>query len=822
MALSPIPITLLITQPAAAQTIEEIVVTTRKREENLQDVPIAVDVISGDFIERAGIRDLRSIASLDPSLSVNEFFSQNDTRVTIRGLTNTRGRSNVAFLVDRIDVTTEALGNSGTPVLTNQRLLNDLERVEVVKGPQSALYGRAAFAGALSYITKDPTDEFEVISTLDINDQDEYEVGGVLNIPLSDNFAMRLNAVHWDADGWYENEATGNNLGGGDGTGGAITFLYTPTDELKIKLRTSYSSDDYEQRATARLPESRATTFDVPQYPELDLDDTIQIITKIGDADGLVVEASENPRTGNDYAGTSTDILRASLNVEWELDKWLFSSITGVTDAETDQFWDLDRQADGRPDTILAHAEVNSVQDTNQFSQEFRFASNWDGALQMTLGGLYWTEDRENNDNSITAVCFVSSLCARDGLSGWQDIILEVDRDNAANDWQGIDSEADTDHWSLYALVSLDFAEQWRFTVENRYVNEKFTRTREKGSSCAIFYTSKLTDDSLILDLDGDFSCANGPVEEGTVRSAFNTPKFTLEYMPTDNLMVYLSAAKAQKPGGIAGGGAPGPFAADFESSFFKPEKLWAYELGAKSSWSGDFGALTLNGAVFYQDYTDKQIAVRTEVDGFLVARIENASAASVAGLELQTQWATPLEGLSIGLAYTYLDAEYDDFTDLTTDERRIVAAGGCDDIVELGGTQNCLVNLSGNQMELAPEHAFSGLINLTRPIGNRGLEWYAETEAQWQDERYTSENNEALLDSYWLANARVGLTSERWSTTIYVDNVFDDDTLLNWGNSPDFGAVAVDAGFPNFFNVMEISTLPQPRTVGLRLKATF
>ncbi len=806
---------------AAEQRIEEIVVTTRRQAENVQDVPIAVNPISGDFIERAGVRDLRNIAQLDPSLSINEFFSQNDTRVTIRGLTNTRGRSNAAFLVDGIDVTSEPTGNAGTPLLVNQRLLNDVERIEVVKGPQSALYGRAAFAGALNYITKDPSDEFEVRALVDVNDQNAVEIGGVLNLPINDKMAMRLNGVTWDADGYYKNEVTGRDVGGGEGDGGAFSFLYTPNDEVRIKFRTSYSEDNYDPRATARLTEG-AETFEVPQIPGLNLDPTVDIITEIGDADGLVVQMSENPRTGDDYPGTTTEIFRSSLIAEWQLDKWLLSSYTGYTNASTFQFWDLDRQAEGRPDTILGHGEVRSTTDTRQFSQEFRLASDWEGPVQFTFGGLYWTEDRDFDDDSYTAVCFISSRCFSDGLTGWQDIILEMDIDNAAAGYQGDQSRGDTDHWSIYALVAWDITEKWKLTFENRYVNEQFIRTRNKGSSCAIFYPAKLLPDGFVFDVQGDFSCSVGPEEIGSVRSEFNTPKFTLEYFPTDDVLIYASVAKAQKPGGISGGGAPGPFAVEFESLYFDPEKLWAYEIGSKTTWAGDYGALTLNGAVFYQDYTDKQITVRTVIDGFLVGRTENASAASVGGLELNTQWATPIDGLTLVAAYTYLDTEFDDFKDLTTDERRIVAAGGCSDLVDLAGTLNCVVDLSGNQLELAPENAFFGAVNLTKPFGSGGTEWFAEISANYQDERYTDDNNLATLDDYWLFDARAGLMSDRWNAILYVDNVFDNDTLLNWGNSPDFGAAPVDAGISNIFSVMEISALPNKRTFGIRVNLNF
>ena len=131
--------------------IEEIVVTTRRREENLQELPIAVTAINAEMIQRQNIVSMFDVAKLDPSVQMDTGFTQADTRITIRGLVNTRGRSNVAMLVDGVDTTTENQVASGSGMLANTRLLNDVERIEVVKGPQSALYGRAAFAGAISY-----------------------------------------------------------------------------------------------------------------------------------------------------------------------------------------------------------------------------------------------------------------------------------------------------------------------------------------------------------------------------------------------------------------------------------------------------------------------------------------------------------------------------------------------------------------------------------------------------------------------------------------------------------------------------------------------
>ncbi len=172
---------------AAWSQIDTIVVTARKKEENLQDVPIAVTAITAEQIQRQGVADLDDIVQDDPSVLFDRSFGPGDTRITIRGLSNTRGRSNVAFLVDGIDATTENLTTSGSGLLANRRLLTDVERIEIVKGPQSALYGRAAFAGAINYITKDPGDVFEGTARVDFAGDGFQQIDAAVGGPISDS-----------------------------------------------------------------------------------------------------------------------------------------------------------------------------------------------------------------------------------------------------------------------------------------------------------------------------------------------------------------------------------------------------------------------------------------------------------------------------------------------------------------------------------------------------------------------------------------------------------------------------------------------------------
>ena len=211
----------LIALPATAQddpAFEEIVVTTRKKEENLQDIPISVSALSREDMERAGVREMNQIAHHVSSLQFDRGYSPADTRLVIRGLAPTRGRPNAATLVDGIDISSEAIGVAGGTMLINPRML-DIERVEVVKGPQSALYGRSAFAGAVQYVTRDPSDETEGEFGLDGAEEGYYTFKGSLSGPLGERAGYRLNAMYWEEGGFYQNSITGNDIGGGEGLG---------------------------------------------------------------------------------------------------------------------------------------------------------------------------------------------------------------------------------------------------------------------------------------------------------------------------------------------------------------------------------------------------------------------------------------------------------------------------------------------------------------------------------------------------------------------------------------------------------------------------
>lgn len=919
--------------PVTSQAqIAEIIVTTRKKEENLQDVPLAVMAITAEQIERQGITSLEDVASQDPSVLFDTSYGPADTRVTVRGLSNSRGRSNVAFLVDGIDVTTENLNAGGSGLLANRRLLSDVERIEIVKGPQSALYGRAAFAGAINYVTRSPGDEFEGKATLDFGDYGKREVGLALSGPLIDGvLGMRFSSIFHSAGGFYQNSLSGEDLADSDGRGFALTTVYTPTDMLRFKLRGEYSKDDVGPLANIRVGGGRTGyNLKLYEYPQVALDagmgqntqyipaalsgtglpgwDTTSgststalinfgqfcppelqdpskgpgfcLPTHYGSGRGKVVAQSENPLTGRDFPGTSTETRRLALETSLDLGIGKFSAYTGYTDFDGSDYYDQDWQAVGRPDTLLGEQISQSTMNTRQFSNEFRFASQLDGPLQFTLGALYWTETRKFDDKSVIIFCTLTrragsgenqtnivvdsgSFC--DGQAGtldnWQDYYLQL-QPQVGGPWR-----ADTDSWSFYGVLEWQMAEDWTLTFEDRFVSESFDFSKPNQASCTQFFgpnpgglkmveeitgpggniiNNQICSAEFLLDPRYNFPAqppslqgtAGYRINRGSTVSHFDTPKLTLQWRPTDQAQYYFSWARAQKPGGIAatpGSGAP----ISMDDDRFEPEKMTAWELGAKTDWDVA-GKLRLNLAGFFQDYADKQVGTQVLNDGILAARVVNAASAEVWGTELDVSWAPDrVEGLTLRLAYTYLDATYANFNDDISSVQRaaynshactMVYKGGRgsnpDDIYDpTNGGPYCRMNMSGNQLERTPKHALITGFNLIRPFLDTAFQWSWDFNAQWQDKRYTEADNSVYYDSYWMADTSLGLIGDKVDFLFYVNNLFDDDTIKTGGGGggPDFGAQVVELGFTAGLGVPQyVVGLPDPRQFGVRASYRF
>jgi len=893
--------------------LDEIIVTTRKREENLQNVPIAVEAFDADQIANLGIDNSQDVAKFSAGIQFDEGFGGQDTRIVIRGLSPTRGRPNAAFLIDGIDFTGEAVSTSGGGFLANNRLI-DVERIEVVKGPQSALYGRSAFAGAVQYVTKSPNmDEFEAEAGFDIATDDQYEVTGTVSGPVSDNFGLLINGIYYDEGGFHENVVTGDEVGGADGWGISGTALWEATDELDFKLRLAYSEDEFEPRAQARVDNN----FFQPLPPELlrssglvgaaggasvypgcfdangnalPFNGTAAADGRVGscfanpkflfkgtvpDGDDLQVGLSPDPRTGEDYEGSDVEIFNATLVGTWDADFGTLTSLTGFGQVQSQQNFDSDwdfiapgsytsadglfsftRAPCGFDDCSPTAQEIDFKNETQVFSQELRYATNFDGPFNFTVGGLYWKEDVEQFENSTTGTIAVfRNISNVTGAVPAAQILLDTDTSNRF-------TSRDTEHWSIYGKAEWDINDTWKLTGEIRYVEEDIevngyacdpeltrayvlaqTGTDLGVNACSSFTTPSSPQliggqyiqarTSSTVDLVGGGPALDQPdgIGDGIAKSSesFIAPKITLEYTPNDDLTFYASVAEGVKPGGVATT-TSGAFFSNANNNF-DAEKLRAYEIGAKTEFLDN--TLRLNSSVFFQEYTDKQVGV-TQFNaqaGSDIGTIVNAGEAEIWGVELEALWAVT-DNFTLQGSYTWLDAEYTQFqqdTNSTTTIARNIAGGngGCQSVVDPLPTNNtadaiCTLSFNGSPIEDIPEHAFVGSAEYRAPLNNTDMDWFIGGTAFFVSERPIDETAIKYLDSYWTTDLRAGLSAETWDLLFYVENLFDDDTPKS---AVDVGSQVVtteEGYFPPGPTDGVIVSLPDPRIFGVRGRIRF
>ncbi len=801
----------------AYAAIDELVVFTRKRDENLQDLPLSVSVFTSENIEKLGIDDIQDVAKYTASIIFDEGFGPSDQRFVIRGLSPTRGRPNSAVLVDGIDFTTEAVSTAGGSIMFDQRLL-DVENIEIVKGPQSALYGRAAFAGAVQYVTKGPSDEFEGRVAVDIGDEGRYSVNGGVSGPVSDTLGLRVNGLYWTDDGFYNDTVTGSDLGGGEGIGISAAAHWEASEDITIRARLSYADDEFDPQATIF---DRANTVLIPPASALALPNITPLTTaslftgQAGNLGSRRPALTPNPRTGTGYPGAERQVFSASLIAEWDIGFGTLSSLTGYTDGDTAQAIDGDQDvvldASGTMDIARGGAELIFDTDTEIFSQELRFASQLEGPVQFTVGGLYWTEEVNQIETSVVTLGFGQA-------PGFNNAIVPVTVINPALVGR------ETDHWSIYGLVEWEINDQWRASFEARYGHEELdVQAPSCGYTGATAVFCAFAAPSIALDVppsDGIYEQPPTIQVMDDTSDNYIAPKVTLEWSPRDNALIYASVAQGIKPAGITTIGGGGFLDANrdltFEEAKFDQEKLLTYELGAKTQWLD--GTLQVNGAVFFQDYEDRQVPVRRNVGIYPVPFVENAGGAEVFGIELDTLWA-PTDNLSLQLSYAYLDGEYDEFTYLTDSVSNIARAGNCTLTTTPDGTF-CLVDLSGKTMEDIPDHAVTASVTYRDQFPNMDLGWFVEGNVQYQDDRFADEFNDRGVDSFSVVDLRFGLEAEQWDVIFYVNNVFDDDTIQNWTSGG--GGIVETAESLSFFPSSGFGFAPDPRHIGIRASYEF
>ncbi len=812
------------TTQAFAQ-LEEIIVTTRKRAESLQDVPIVVQALTAETLQRKGIADLADVTKYSTGLVLDEGFSKQDTRVIIRGLAPTRGRQNVAFLQDDIDISSEAVNTAGGSFVVNPRLF-DIERVEIVKGPHSALYGRSAFNGAINYITKKPGDEFEGNVSAEIGSYGKYEAKASVSGPvIADKLSLGVTASGWNFDGYYRNSVTGAKIGGGNGTGVAGTAVFTPTDVLKFTGRLEYSDDNFDPDARTFITESTnvalpttANTIATGATRAVTTTTTARIVAgALGDREQYnPARLSKNPRTGEDYPGSNRDIFRAMLRSEANFEDVSLVSLSLYSDANSEQFHDQLGQGDAASTTVNALQEIHFISDTKLLSQDLRLQSADDGGpLSWVVGGLFWNEATKHQNKSPTCLS-ASGTCGT--------VLPLVDTTANAAQWPA-NWVRDTHHYSVYGQAEYKITEQLGLSAEIRHTWESEKVYGPGTASTTVGCLSPLRligpNGTALCSTPGFFTTPTSTNYVGSlVEGEFWTPRITLDYKITPDAMVYASWAEAKKPGGTTTLNTSGLLSVGntLETQIYLPEKMTVYEVGFKTGWFEN--TLQINGSGFYQDFTDKQvpstIVVTTGPNAGLPQSGVTNIGARVWGFELEGSLAIN-EHLTTTAGYTFLDPKYKEGI-TTSNAANIAAAGNCTVRTFTNANPQCYLDLSGNQMENAPKHSLIFGGQFKQPVA-ADLDWFVEADARYQSKRYSDFYNRLWFNAYWNLDLRTGLTAAAWELTAYVNNVFDDDTIKTGIQSSNFNTGFI--GSPTLNNGF-LANLPDRRQFGVRANYRF
>ena len=825
---------LLLSAPSYAQ-LEEITVTARKAEEKIQDIPASITAIGGEKLEREAVKDIRDVARLTPGLVFDLGFVPQDTRPQIRGLPATRGRPPVGLLIDNIDVSSESMQTSGGGMIGNVQLL-DLERIEVLKGPQSVLYGRAAFAGAINYVTAKPDlEENFVRVSADVGDFSHIEGRLVANGALSDSFALRGSLAYARQAGFYSNSVTGKTVGGYFSKGGTLAALWTPSDAFKLNARVAVSDDHYDVRAQVAygFATGQSQNYAVPsQYVGICLGllpagfttapqatcptgssrvGTAGIAARSGPLSGYrTITLSVDPLTGDEFPGTNLRSTVGSINFDWDFGPATLTSWTGFARANSRSRQDVDSYG-AAPTTVtqptagtaepLNYLQVVDLDtETTQYSQELRLSGGDGTALRWGIGAQYWHEKIDQINYGYT----ISTVVGRSAARSVQ----------MAGATPGANEAKTTKHTGVYASAEYDFTDRFTGRIEGRYNKEDYDyRWLSPARGIAFAPTTA----------NPTASATNPqwiPATYAVNGAGFNafTPRATLNFKATPDVMFYAVAAKGFKAGGfITLAGTPADFAP------FQPETLWSYELGTKTTWLD--GRATLNANLFFMKNKDK-LFTTLEPDTRSVTgtslKASNASDAESKGIELEGAIAIG-EHWNFSAQYTYTKAEYTRYAPITTGTLSIAQIGNCT-IGEVAAAPNpttgaarvvryCITSIAGIPLERAPKYSVAGTLTYTTAIAE-GTKLIAEASAQYVGSRPEGANITGIeFDSFTNVDARVGLDGGDWSAFLYLKNAFDDKTIRSGQAGGDFASAG---------NQLVGAYLPDPRQLGVRVSYKF
>ena len=680
--------------PLPAQQLEEVVVTARKTEERLQEVPLSIAAFSSADIESSGARDLYDLTRFTPGFTFekfNRYGAQGGvSRPVIRGMSSILGEGNASVFIDGILYSDSILAFP----------MDIVERVEVIKGPQAALFGRSTFSGAINFITKKGGNEPENRVSLRAADYGDYEVNLLSRGAITeDRLFYMVHGRFYTFDGMYRNTLDGRKVGGEESKNVNASLEFRPSETFSATLGLGYTKDDDDIAAAVLQDRFHNNCYlSVPRQYYC----------------GAVVEqnAATLDRAGlQGTEGVNRESKRISAALRWNLGDYTLTSNSGYFSTDTQYGYDSTYQgatalglttiprAPGAvraaTDPVLRQSVMrNEVSERDEWSTELRLDSPSDRAVRWMLGGFYYTSDR-----SLKELHFVPTAPTVDS------------------------GETRVDNWAVFGLVAWDVTDQFSLTGELRRAT----------------------------DTIGNFN--PNRVAKPMIENEFEStsPRITARYKFSPELMVYANWARGNKPGVI---NADPRFSEDIQSA--DEEKSENYEIGLKSTLFD--GRLTANVAAYYIDWTNQQITSTFFFpEGGTQSYIRNAGKSEVKGFELELE-AALTDHFTAGLSYSYVNAQFIELNDPEANE--------------LFGNPS----VKGKHPAGVPENQAGIFGRYDFEVGSQ-TKAFVRADASYTSRKYDQVFNLASTGDRTVVNLSAGLERDRWTASVFVDNLTDDRT---------------------------------------------
>ena len=742
-----------------------IVVQARRQNESLQEVPVTVTAIGGETLDRYSIDQVADIASRVPTLNVQVGGSGSGGQLSLRGV----GSSNisaafdsaVAFEYDGVVVSTMRMVQAG---------FFDVEQVDVLRGPQSLFFGKSATAGVLSLRSANPTPNWEVGVRGSYEFEEKgYLVSGYISGPLSDTLGMRLAAQYNDIDEFQLLQPGTPAVNQKRGLKDLIvrgTLEWEPSDRFNANLKVQYTRNENDGAiGTAEIGCGPNGLPDpvfllgggvvIPGGHDCNVQDQRYFLPDAAPqlAPGVPTPSAAAGRNGVPFG--KTDIWFGRLQFELDLsDSLSLTSVTGLLNMDAvdfDCYSYVGVFPGGIPGGAGCSDPINSLE---QYSQELRLASDFDGAFNFMLGAFY--EDRTFIFDTAQQGVNISFLGA-DPITGF------------TYDWDKTHTTK-TEALSFFGSAMIDLTDKLELSGGVRWTDES------KVQTISVPY--------IHLFLQGP-----GFVQPGFFSGPINfkddnlSPEVTLRYQANDDLNFFASYKTGFKSGGIDNSALPSnslsqaAISGDFSSLIFQSEEAEGGEIGFKSQWAGR--SFTLNATAYYYVFTDLQ------VQNFNATTIQfvtsNAGELTTKGVDIESRWITPVDGLNLSANLSYLDAKYTD---------TFLQPGGA------GGT----IDLDGRRGSQAPEWAGNIAFDWTVPV-NDNLEFFMSGNAAYNDGYITDEAtlNDYVQPSFWTLDGTisVGAPDGKWKLSLIGVNLTDEIFVITSGGRPFLAPPGNIAGLP-------------------------